>query len=103
MIAHDVTVALVAGIPGVLASIFGIFNHDKLVRITISMNGRFDQLLNTAREKSFTEGRLSGIDEQKAVQKEELYTATPLVAPPINLTGTLTIQQPPSVISEEKS
>jgi len=66
-----VVVAIVAAIPGVVAAVVSLFNHQKLQSVEIQMDGRLSQLLEITKNASYASGAKAG-----KAEAEEAHSKT---------------------------
>jgi hypothetical protein len=62
-----IIVAIIAGVPGTLAALLGVFNRAKLGQVSAQVDGRLTELLELTKKTSKSEGA-----------KEQRGTAEPL-------------------------
>jgi hypothetical protein len=60
-----IAIALIAAVPGTVASILGLINRAHLRELTISVNGNLKKLLETSNAAANSEGRLAEQSDQR--------------------------------------
>jgi hypothetical protein len=59
-----IIVAIIAGVPGTLAALLGVFNRAKLGQVSAQVDGRLTELLELTRKSSHAEGVLDQKDHE---------------------------------------